>query len=292
VQAILCLDARHVPGSRVDSDATSFCASLAWVAGLGLAYIQRMRLEERQKRFMADVEAAQAAQARIMPPEHSSVGPIAYSMRCLPGRGVAGDMFDVIELDDTSAAFYLGDVSGKGMGAAMVMASAQSQLAAGMGYNRDIAHAVTRANAYMARHSSPKEFASLWIARLDAHEGTLSFIDAGHGYAVLMRASGEVERIECEGDIPLGITEAHEFTASSIDVKPGDRVILFSDGAVEERHPESGAEHGWEGVFNALKGSATTGEDVERIFKAVHAWAGSEQLGDDLTVASIEITGS
>lgn len=289
VQAVLCLDARQVPGSRVDPDAASFCSALAWVAGLGLAYIQRLQLEERQKRFMADVEAAQAAQSRIMPPEHSTVGPISYSMRCLPGRGVAGDMFDVIDLDESTVAFYLGDVSGKGMGAAMVMASAQSQLAAAFEYNREIDNAVSRVNKYLTKHSSAKEFASLWIARVDASQGVLHFVDAGHGYAVHLHADGSANRIECDGDIPLGISPIHTFGAASVALEPKDRIILFSDGAVEERHPESDEEHGWEGVFRALEGSSSTQEDVERIFAAVHAWAGSDSLGDDLTVASIEI---
>lgn len=289
VQAVLCLDARLSSGTRVDPDAASFCAALAWVAGLGLAYIQRMLLEERQKRFLADVEAAQAAQARIMPPENAEVPPIRYSMRCLPGRGVAGDMFDVIAMDDSTAAFYLGDVSGKGMGAAMVMASTQSQLAAAFEYNRALDNAVSRANRYLATHSSPKEFASLWIARLEADQGTLHFVDAGHGYAVLVGKSGEIERIECDGDIPLGINPGHTFSASSIAISAGDRIILFSDGAVEERHPQTDEEHGWDGVFNALRGSLSTSDDVDRIFKAVHAWAGSASLGDDLTVASVEV---
>jgi phosphoserine phosphatase RsbU/P len=272
----------------VHSDAAAFCSALAKMYSLAVGNISRLELERRQRELVRDLEAASEAQQLIMPPPHGQMGRVRYAMRSKSGRYVAGDLFDVVDVGDGRVAMLLGDVAGKGVPAAILMATAQTHLHVALRAGKTPAEAVREVNNHICTHMASNKFISLWLGVLDPAAGTLTYVDAGHGYWLLTRPGQSPSRTDCATGIPLGIDPTFEFDATTIPIAPGQRLIVFSDGVVEQPSPE-GPMFGIEGAIRALEGSAAEREDVERIFEAVLAHARGPNLADDTTVASVVI---
>jgi serine phosphatase RsbU (regulator of sigma subunit)/pSer/pThr/pTyr-binding forkhead associated (FHA) protein len=282
-------------------DAAAFCSALAKMYSLALSNISRRDLEKRQGELVRDMEAAGEAQKLIMPPASGTIGRISYAMRSKSGRYVAGDLFDVIDLGSENGVqrvgVLLGDVSGKGVPAAILMATAQTHLHVALLEGRDPARAVRAVNKHICKHMASNKFISLWIGVFTARPdgtGSLSYIDAGHGYWLLTRGDKPPLRTESATSIPLGIDPTGEFEAVTLELSPGQRVIVFSDGVVEQPSGGSsdgnpGGMFGVEGAIAAITGSANEQHDVDRIFDAVLKHAAGPNLADDTTVASVAL---
>jgi sigma-B regulation protein RsbU (phosphoserine phosphatase) len=286
-RAFLYLDARE-SSARIAPDAAAFCGAIARLIGLAMASLQREQLERRQRQLEADLDAARGAQRRMMPAETGRVGAVAYAMRSRPGRIVAGDLFDVIDLADGRVAFLLGDVVGKGLGAALVMAMAQSHVRAALVAGDDLASTVDAVNLYLATHSGENEFVSMFIGVLDPDAGTLEFVDAGQGYTLLVPAEGDARVIKSEGGLVLGVSHDFRYEVERMDLAPGDRIIVFSDGVVEQPAPD-GNQFGVPRVIDAVAPSQSHDADIEAVIDAVVAHAASDELADDVTIASFTI---
>ncbi|MCA9309666.1 MAG: SpoIIE family protein phosphatase [Phycisphaerales bacterium] len=287
--AFLYLDSRS-RDSHIESDAAAFCAAVAQMCGMAMANIQRHELEERQQLLEGDLRAARAAQMRMMPPEEGCRGGVSYAMRSLPGRGVAGDLFDVMALEGDRVAVMLGDVSGKGMGAAIIMAMTQSALATVLHEHEDLVRAVKIADRYVDDHSAVGEFVSLWLVLIDRGRREVQFVDAGHGYGVLRRASGELEVIQSNGGLPLGVEPSRLHRSDVLRYEAGDRLVLFSDGVTEQARAD-GERFGLDRVLSVLRYSEGERGDVAGVVKALFEFSEAEHLDDDVTVASIRLEG-
>lgn len=269
------------------ADAASFLAAVAHLAGLAQAAIDRRSLEDRQRELEADLTAARLAQRRLMPPPRGRVGPVGYAVENLPGRLVAGDLFDIVELPGGRVAFFLGDVAGKGVGAAVLMAAAQTLMRAALRSGAGLADAVSAVNREMVQRSASGEFISLFAGLVSPDERCLRYVDAGHGYW-LHRPSGHLPgRITGEGGIVLGLDPDAEYPEERVPLGPGDRVVVFSDGVPEQRDPSGAAAFGFAGAIEALAQSAAEGDDVSGLVARLRAFAGGDALADDVTIASI-----
>jgi sigma-B regulation protein RsbU (phosphoserine phosphatase) len=258
---------------------------------MAVGNISRLELEQRQRELVRDLEAASEAQKLIMPPAKGKIARIRYAMRSLSGRYVAGDLFDVVDLEDGRVGVLLGDVAGKGVPAAILMATAQTHLHVALREGKDVSRAVQAVNRHICEHMASNKFISLWAGIFDPAAGTLSYIDAGHGYWMLTRKGQEPLRLDSASGIPLGIDPTFEFAAQTLPITSGQRLIVFSDGVVEQ--PAAGASDGPQfgvaGAIAAQHGSTCEQDDVQRIFEAVLAHAKGANLADDTTVASVAI---
>ena len=203
VRAFLYLDTRNAVAAPDPADAV-YGQAIARLYGLALANLKRIEIERRQRRLEADVAAARAAQQLIVPATSARVGAFAYAVHMRPGRFVAGDLFDVVPLDDHRLAVCIGDVTGEGAGAAILMAASQAHMHAVLVSGGGPEAALVRTNHYLAARSAADKFVSMWIGVFDARAGTLRYADAGHGYWFVRRASGETElgarpRDSCSG---------------------------------------------------------------------------------------------
>jgi len=287
ILAYLYLDTLGASGG-VQPDAASFCHVIARMTGMAMASVERSLLERRQARFEADLNAARDVQQRMMPAESDAIGAIRYAMRSKPGRVIAGDLFDITPIDRDRTAFFLGDVVGKGMPAAMLMGMAQTNLAAMFRHGSDLGHAMTEVNRQLHARSADREFITLFAAIYDRNKAELEFVDAGHGYCLRRRGSDDFERIESEGGLPLGIDPSFTYESERLGgIDPQTRIIVFSDGVVEQIGP-GGAEFGVDRVIDVLGPSDSVGSDVERLLRAVIDYAETDALSDDVTIASIQ----
>jgi serine phosphatase RsbU (regulator of sigma subunit) len=300
--AFLYLDARRseqrAPGSGiVQADAPAFCQAIARICGLALANLKRLELAGRQKQMEADLNAARSAQRLIMPKPTGNLGTIQYALRSRPGRFVAGDLVDIFPLQDGRVALLLGDVSGKGVGPALLMATAQAHLNASLRMNPDPARAAIEVNQHVAAHSHEGQFISLWVGVIDPAAGLLTFVDAGHGHWLVKFPDQPASRVFAKGGIPLGVDASADYAAEEIPFPRGSRLILYSDGLAEQQN-SLGEEFGLDRILAALANSTGPDRDVATLFDALLNFAVPPEaasypdhiaLADDVTIVSTEM---
>ena len=287
IVAFLYADHSENVGSR-GHEAASFLAAVAHLYGLALGDLRRRATEERYRELAADLSAARHAQERLMPPLRARVGQVHYALESIPGRLVAGDLFDVVDLSNGRVAFFLGDVMGKGMGAAVLMASAQTHLRTLLCRERDLSVVMGELNREISLRSESGEFITLFLGVVDTNASTLEYVDCGHSCWMIARSGGGIERMPYAEHLALGIMEDEKFNPRSIPLKTNDRVVVFSDGVREQCNPE-GAEFDFSGTAAALEASRDEAGDVEEILRRLKAFAQTDSLADDVTIASVRL---
>ncbi len=287
----LYLDARGQESS-VMPDASGFCEALATAFGLAMANLRRAELSRRQQEIYAEMLAAREVQQTVMPAERGEPGCARYAMRSLPGSFVAGDLFDAVCVQGGRVAFSLGDVAGHGAGSAMLMATAQAFLHAQLltiDAHEGPVEAITRLNEFICHRTSGGRFLSLWLGVLSP-DGTLRYVDAGHGHWLVRTADGMTDAGERTSGIgiPIGIDPDAAYAEGTLILKDADRLLLYSDGIIEETSV-AGEFFGVERLRGILRSSPGSEDDIRSIFQALAEFRGSSAMNDDATAASITL---
>lgn len=184
-----------------------------------------------------DISVARRVQRRLLPrPRFSAPG---MHCECVfrPAGDIGGDLCDVFETGPQTSALLLGDISGKGTGAAILMASLQATIRSSQDLAALPAQLVERANRLFFASTEPEHYATLFYGFYDASERTLRFVNCGHPAPVLLRAGGSVERLDSTG-LVLGAFASALFEEQTVKLNDGDRLVLFSDGVSEARENE------------------------------------------------------
>ncbi|RPJ45849.1 MAG: hypothetical protein EHM19_04865 [Candidatus Latescibacterota bacterium] len=202
---------------------------------------------------------------------------------------VAGDYYDIIPLLDGRTLVAIGDVAGKGIGAALLMSNLQASLRTVKDLGIPLAESVRRINSLIHENTPPDLFITLFVAVIDPKNETLSYVNAGHNYPVLVRAGGRAERLEI-GGIPLGILPEATYSEGNAPFRKGESLLLFTDG-VSEAMRETDEEFGEErltclAITNADKSPE---EILERIEREVEAFIGETSFGDDFTLLAAAV---
>ncbi|MFG0306429.1 MAG: SpoIIE family protein phosphatase [Phycisphaerales bacterium JB040] len=295
-ELLLYLDARGSESS-VPPDAAAFVQAVARITGLAAASLARKKLELDRVQMRAELAAAREAQRLIMPPPTGRVGPVEYCLETIPGRHVAGDLFDLFSLADDPkrhapgdpVACLLGDVSGKGLPAALTMASVQTHLRAALRYHDgDPAAAAREVNAAIFPQLTHGRFVTLWLAVIHPARHLVTYVDAGHGYAVIKPPGAPPEPVRSRGLYPMGVNPDAPYQNETLGLPDGYRLLLFSDGVVEQPGPDR-EQFGLERALLALHDADSPEDDVGAVRQAVSRHAGAESLADDFTLASLRI---
>lgn len=288
------LDARGSE-SAVKHDASAFGLAVGRLLGLTATNLRSKEQEIQQHAMQYDLDAAADAQRLLLPPSDGVVGLVSYSMLMRPGRMVAGDLFGVVELKDGRICAFLGDVSGKGAGAAIMMATTQSYIHAMFEQTSDLSEVLTKLNKHIADRSTG-QFVTMWIGVLspnsDNDQTEVEFIDAGHGHWLIADNTADAFRPEYTGSMVVGIDPDLEFTSEKFMLKNSQRMVIFSDGIVEQTPPDSDEEYGLDRAGLLLKDSTTHRDDVMNLLNGILEYAQSDQLRDDTTIASVGIASS
>jgi len=288
----LYLDARGSE-SAVKHDASAFGRAVGRLLGLTASTLRSKELEIEQHAMQYDLDAAADAQKLLLPPENGVVAGVSYSMLMRPGRLVAGDLFGVVELTDGRVCAFLGDVSGKGAGAAIMMATTQSYIHAMFEQTTDIGTVMTKLNKHIAERSTG-QFVTMWIGAVkpdtEGNGAEVEFIDAGHGHWMVTQNDADAVRPAFSGSVVIGIDPDIQFTSESFKLRPGQRMVLFSDGIVEQTPPDSDDEYGLGRAGALLRACSTHQEDVTQLLAGVLEFAQSEHLRDDTTIASVGLS--
>jgi CheY-like chemotaxis protein len=240
-------------------------------------------LEAKQQQLADELARAAAVQADLLPGEHPALAGFEIGARCLPASAVGGDFYDWQQLPLGRLSLTAGDVMGKGMPAALLMATVRAVIRA-MGSQHGAAAAVQHTAASLdgdlARSGS---FVTLFHAQLDVSTATLSYVDAGHGQVFLRRATGTVEPLQPWG-LPLGILSGEQYEEGQVVMEPGDTLVIYSDGLTSARpdlfkDPQTVAAH-----VRFDDSAGTTAQSL------VDLATGHGPLPDDLTVVVVRRT--
>jgi serine phosphatase RsbU (regulator of sigma subunit)/pSer/pThr/pTyr-binding forkhead associated (FHA) protein len=268
-------------GSRasVDAGMAEVVGAAARICGLVIESVARRRLEA----LRLDVERARQVQRRLLAEDEGAIGEVAWSLHSLPGLLLAGDFAGIAPRPDGSVLAWVGDVSGKGAAAAMLMASAQAWMYAAATRAEPLAESVAALSAFLAARSEASEFATMF-ALLLAPDGGVTLCDAGHGIAFLVE-NGTATRIEPDGGLPVGVTVDADYGTSTLELARGARIVIATDG-VHEQRAANGEMFGLERIVWTLSESPSAKDDVARIVASLRAHAGTT-FEDDVTVLSI-----
>jgi len=212
-----------------------------------------------------------------------------YSARCRQIRALGGDCYNFISLKSDRLALFVGDASGKGLAAALVIASVQSSLRTAALFTGDDLAALLRAVNHQAYSSSlPNRYATLFYGLFDSTKRTLRYINAGHNPAAVLRRHGSVEWLET-GGAPVGMFPDWIYEERVVELETGDLVIAYTDGVVEATN-QNGEEWGVQGLLKAAgygaQRSRNAGDLVNSILNSMDDFSQGHQT-DDATLAVV-----
>jgi sigma-B regulation protein RsbU (phosphoserine phosphatase) len=182
----------------------------------------------------------------------------------------------------------LGDVSGKGLPASLLMANLQATLRGQALLTPIPKECLARANRLLFNSTSPEKFATLFYAVLDLERQGLCYSNAGHERPILVKANGEALRL-CTGGLPLGMVDEWVYEDECVDFHSGDLLVVFSDG-IGEAVDEQGEHFGDERALEVVKANAhlSAGGLIERILDAVRTYSGNSLQSDDRTLVVVK----
>lgn len=237
----------------------------------------------------SQLAAACEVQQRFLQYEAPAFETMHYSAECRQLCEVGGDCYDFIPLPNNQLAMAIGDASGKGLAAALMIASVQSSLRTAALFTGGDAPAVLAAVNRQAYASSVAgRYATLFYGVFDTRSRTLQYVNAGHNPPIVIRRDGSILWLET-GGVPVGMFPAYVYAEGAVQLEPGDVVVAYTDGVIEALN-SSGEEWGVEGLRRSiLKCQGRNAEDmVNAIFEAMEEYADRCQV-DDATVAVLRV---
>jgi sigma-B regulation protein RsbU (phosphoserine phosphatase) len=253
---------------------------------------ERLAEIEHQERIMArDLEQAADIQRRFLPAEAPEVPGLDLAGHNAPCRTVGGDYYDFFPYPTGRVAMVLGDVSGKGMPASLLMMSLQARVQVLIDEPEDLGAVMTRINRQTATNCPSNRFITFFMCLLDGATGELIFSNAGHNPPLVVRADGNSEWLDAGGCV-LGVMPAMKYDAARNCLGTGDVLVVFSDGVTDALSPQ-GEDFGEMRLEATVKEHRTESCSaiLEAVNRAIAEWAAGTPLPDDLTLLVARRTG-
>ena len=266
----------------------------------------RMRMEELRytttlkQRMEGELNAARHIQMSMLPrewrdradwPQHAQV---ALHAIIQPAREVGGDFYDYRFLDDHRLSILIGDVSGKGVPAALFMAMTQTLFQAHASAERTVSTIMARVNDALCADTHTGMFVTLLYAILNVRTGTLEICNAGHPPPYRVHEDGRPEAIHSERNPALGLVSNFQFVSGIFRLTPGERLFFYTDGVTEALNSVNEL-FGFERLEAILDETGGEERDVEALAKAVISevqnHSRTREASDDITVLAVDFTG-
>jgi len=263
---------------------------LAIIASESAQVIENARLAEKEKalsRVQEELRLAYEIQNNLLPKEAPRLAGYDIAGKSVPAKEVGGDYFDFLAVEEHKLAFCLGDVSGKGLPAALLMANLQAAVRGQAMAGTSLTDCLERANTLLFHNTSPEKFATLFFGCLDASSHTLHYCNAGHIHPFLIKTNGENRRLETGGMV-LGCLDGIPFAEEKANLEKGDTLVVFSDG-VSEAINNAGEEFGEARTYElaAANHDISAAALIEYIFAAVNKHARNQPQMDDMTMVVV-----
>lgn len=246
---------------------------------LALELVDRVRVRD-------ELEVARELQEDLLPRELPPLPGYGFAHSYRTANEVGGDYYDLTPLPDGRLALMVGDASGHGMAAGLVMAIANATLDTALDFDPSPTKVVAMLNRTLCRTGTRRTFLSVFYGVLTPETGHLEYVCAGHPFPLLRRTSGRVEELGC-GSLPLGIRDPLEITPCTVTLEPGDLLFLFTDGLAEAINAPQQEAFGFDRVRDLVRTGGPPQSVHDRILRAFGEHIGHEPLRDDLTLLVI-----
>lgn len=287
VIGVLYADTRD-PTIQYDRDELKAFVLLANVVAVAITHARYHELEQERQRMLTELDAARRIMSRLLPAELPQVAGLGLAAYLAPCQEVAGDLYDARLLPDGRVLLVVGDVSGKGLPAALLVAALLPALRLGAEDCRDLGRLVERVNEQIHASTEALRFATLFLGLLDPQTGLIEYVNAGHNPPLLVQRGGKMTSLAAVGP-PVGMVPGMPYPASNCRLEPGQFLFFYSDGLTEAMNGDMDM-YGDERLA-ALLGGCVDGtlEDVRQlVLDDVDSFIAGKPLDDDLTLLLVE----
>lgn len=277
-------------GEDYSSDELEILSALSGQMSLVVENLELLEERVRNEALERQMDLARTVQKKLLPVSLPVVPGCELAARIKPCLDVAGDYYDAFTFQDDRLLVAVGDVSGKGMGPALIMANLQASMRTALQAGLTLDAALGTINRMVFENTPDDMFITLFAACYSPSEGGLSFVNAGHNPPMLLRRSGETA-ILCDGGLLLGVRAGEKYTTGTVKCAPGDTLLLYTDGVTEAMNHE-GEEFGEERLRRILTaGSGLALEDLlARIEHEAAEFQGTDVFSDDFTLLALRKT--
>ena len=264
---------------------------LAIISAQSAQVIENARLIEEEKAYIKmqqEVGLAAKIQLDLLPRKNISVPGYDIAARTIAAQSIGGDYYDFIPTGEGTLAICLGDVSGKGLPASLLMANLQATLRGQTLVSQRPSECLNRSNKLLFRSTSPEKFATLFYGVLDPEHHTMKYSNAGHDWPFHIAEDAAFTRLRT-GGLMLGLFEEHQYEDEQISFRPGELLVIQSDGITEALNPnqEQFGEEKLQELLLANK-DLPASEIIDLVVREVRKHAGANLQSDDITIMAIK----
>jgi len=247
---------------------------------------------ETEERFRSEIELARQVQARLLPNPPPAVAGLDIAGICLPALAVGGDYFDFFAMKNEGLGIAIADVSGKGLGAAILMSNLQAGLRTAVGAGVGVEEALRSVNGLLCDLTSENRFASFFFGVVHRSRRVLRYLNAGHNSPLLFRRDAR-KPVSLASTAPvLGIMQNWQGREREIELGPGDVLLAYTDGLSEANNP-TGGEFGEGRIAAATRVGIESDLDAQglacAVVQTVKQFAGGTAYVDDLTLMVLRV---
>jgi sigma-B regulation protein RsbU (phosphoserine phosphatase) len=272
--------------SEEDQDILTGLTSLIAIA-IENAMLHKDALEKQ--RMESELELAASIQRQLLPEKPPPLEGYEIAAMSVPARHVGGDYYDFIEETEDHIDLIIGDISGKGIPAAMLMATAIAGLHAI--HEPSIPERLAKLNDLIHDSTDAWQYSTLFYASLHLKDKRITTVNAGHNEIILIRENGEIELL-CEGGMPVGMFDSgtNQYDSETTQLNSGDMIVMFTDGVTDATSPEDES-FGEERLMEIVKQNRdrSAGEVKDRIYGQVTEFVSDAPQFDDLTVLVLKV---
>jgi sigma-B regulation protein RsbU (phosphoserine phosphatase) len=278
---------RRAGGESYGFEDMELLGTIAGQATIGIRNAAMHAQEVEQERIARELSVAREIQRQLLPAELPSLSTMEFAGGTSPCHEVGGDFYDYLPLEGTRVGLAVGDVSGHGVPAALMMASLSGTLRSEAMRERDPGRLLHRLNARACETMEPGHFLSLFYGIIDPDSRTIAYANAGHPPPLIVEPGGKVIQLTT-GGLLLGVDARARYRSDEATLSPGSIVVLFSDGLVEGHRDE--LEFGEERIIELVRrnGTGRADEIHHRIVESARAFVDGE-LQDDVTLIVIRV---
>lgn len=267
-----------------DKDDLELFIALCSMAAIAIENAKMHRSLMEKQRLMKDMEFARTVQESFLPQQAPEIANYRFSAHYTPAQEVGGDFYDFIRLERERTGIVIGDVSGKGVPAALYMAKLGSDLRTLAFTEQDPAAALRQLNTILVERSRRGMFATLLYLELDSAAGIVTLSNAGHLPPLVRKAGGAVVKLSGAGGAPLGILGGIQFGQETKTLEPGDLVVLYTDGIIEAMNAAD-EQYGYERFEEIVRAGPSDPHAMKSVILAdVNRFTGLSPQHDDMTL--------
>lgn len=264
---------------------------LGIIAAQSAHVVENARLYQNEQaliKLQEEMRLAYEIQVDLLPKAQPKVKGYSIAGRSIPAKEVGGDYYDFIDIEEDHLTFCLGDITGKGMPAAILMANLQASLRGQAISGKPCKECVALTNDLLFYNTAPNKFATLFYGVLDKVNDEITYVNAGHNNPILISEDNKISRPDVGGLI-VGIAPAVQYDEAKIKLKKNDLLVIFSDGITEAMNKEE-EEFDEPRLFDLVINNKNKNAEelIELIFKEVNNFSKGQPQSDDMTMVILK----